>query len=204
MEEPLRTSIDLSRLVLRAPAPSAVRGGCGCNRGHRRLNALPVLPARQHRRRLALRGMRSEAGVDLSSEQSIGESGARFGKKCRMAIGLRKAAASTTVSSIKSEIIVAADSAASGAIEGRAQDGDGATELMAELDSEEARAIIDPALRLMIDTVRRYGGHVVQSTATASSRCSAEIPSGCLSTKSSHVESQTRFRISRLMKALLE
>ena len=78
------------------------------------------------------------------------------------------------------------------------------TELMAELDSEEARAIIDPALRLMIDTVHRYDGYVVQSTATASSRCCAEITSGCLSTKSSHVESQARFCISRLVKALLE
>src|SRR5215472_17332003 len=40
----------------------------------------------------------------------------------------------------------------------------GSTELMAELDPEEARAIVDPALKLMIDSVRRYDGHVVQST----------------------------------------
>ena len=40
----------------------------------------------------------------------------------------------------------------------------GSTELMAELDPEEARAIIDPALTLMIDAVRRYDGYVVQST----------------------------------------
>ena len=33
-----------------------------------------------------------------------------------------------------------------------------------DLDPEEARAIIDPALGLMIDAVRRYDGHVVQST----------------------------------------
>ena len=33
-----------------------------------------------------------------------------------------------------------------------------------DLDPEEARAIIDPALGLMIDSVRRYDGHVVQST----------------------------------------
>jgi len=31
-------------------------------------------------------------------------------------------------------------------------------------DSEEARAIIDPALALMFDAVRRYGGYVVQAT----------------------------------------
>ncbi len=37
-------------------------------------------------------------------------------------------------------------------------------ELMEDLDPEEARAIIDPALKLMIDAVRRYDGYVVQST----------------------------------------
>jgi predicted ATPase/class 3 adenylate cyclase len=40
----------------------------------------------------------------------------------------------------------------------------GSTELMEGLDPEEARAIIDPALKLMIDAVRRYDGYVVQST----------------------------------------
>jgi class 3 adenylate cyclase len=40
----------------------------------------------------------------------------------------------------------------------------GSTELMRDLDPEEARAIVDPALRIMIDAVRRYEGYVVQST----------------------------------------
>ena len=40
----------------------------------------------------------------------------------------------------------------------------GSTELERDLDPEEARAIIDPALKLMIDAVNRYGGYVVQST----------------------------------------
>jgi class 3 adenylate cyclase/tetratricopeptide (TPR) repeat protein len=40
----------------------------------------------------------------------------------------------------------------------------GSTELEQDLDPEEARAIIDPALRLMIDAVQRYDGYVVQST----------------------------------------
>jgi len=40
----------------------------------------------------------------------------------------------------------------------------GSTELMEDLDPEEARSIIDPALRLMIDAVHRYDGYVVQST----------------------------------------
>src|SRR5262249_38067215 len=38
------------------------------------------------------------------------------------------------------------------------------TPLEQELYSEKARAIIRPALRLMIDAVRRYDGYVVQST----------------------------------------
>jgi class 3 adenylate cyclase len=40
----------------------------------------------------------------------------------------------------------------------------GSTELMEDLDPEEARAVIDPALRLMIDAAHRYDGYVVQST----------------------------------------
>ena len=40
----------------------------------------------------------------------------------------------------------------------------GSMELMEDLDPEEARAIVDPALNLMIDATRRYGGYVVQST----------------------------------------
>ncbi len=40
----------------------------------------------------------------------------------------------------------------------------GSVELMEGLDPEEARAVIDPALKLMIDAAHRYDGHVVQST----------------------------------------
>ena len=40
----------------------------------------------------------------------------------------------------------------------------GSMELMEELDPEEARAIVDPALKLMIEAVHRYSGYVVQST----------------------------------------
>jgi hypothetical protein len=35
----------------------------------------------------------------------------------------------------------------------------GSMELMEDLDPEEARAIVDPALKLMIDAVNRYGGY---------------------------------------------
>ena len=37
-------------------------------------------------------------------------------------------------------------------------------ELMEDLDPEEARAVVDPALRLMMDAVHHYGGYVAQST----------------------------------------
>ncbi len=97
--------------------------------------------------------------------------GARFCKKCGTAIGPTAIAASSTVLSPKSQIIVAAGGAASEAIEGERKfvtalfaDIKGSTELMEELDPEEARAIIDPALKLMIDAAHRYDGYVVQST----------------------------------------
>ncbi len=40
----------------------------------------------------------------------------------------------------------------------------GSMELMEDLDPEEARAIIDPALQVMIAAVRHYDGYLVQST----------------------------------------
>src|SRR5713101_1316626 len=40
----------------------------------------------------------------------------------------------------------------------------GSMDLMEDLDPEEARAIIDPALKLMIDAVHRFDGYIVQST----------------------------------------
>ena len=40
----------------------------------------------------------------------------------------------------------------------------GSMELMEDLDPEEARAIVDPALKLMIDAAHRYGGYIVQTT----------------------------------------
>jgi hypothetical protein len=35
---------------------------------------------------------------------------------------------------------------------------------MRDLDPEEARAIVDPVLHLMMEAVHRYGGYVAQST----------------------------------------
>src|SRR5579864_3921694 len=40
----------------------------------------------------------------------------------------------------------------------------GSMELIEELDPEEARRLVDPALKLMMDAVHHYGGYVAQST----------------------------------------
>ena len=37
----------------------------------------------------------------------------------------------------------------------------GSMELMEDLDPEEARATVDPALKLMMDAVHHYGGYIV-------------------------------------------
>ena len=40
----------------------------------------------------------------------------------------------------------------------------GSMELIEDLDPEEARALVDPAIKLMMDAVHRYDGYVAQST----------------------------------------
>ena len=40
----------------------------------------------------------------------------------------------------------------------------GSTALMENLDPEAAHAIVDPALRIMVEAVRRYEGHVARTT----------------------------------------
>ena len=69
-----------------------------------------------------------------------------------------------------SDVRVAAETSAAENLEGERKtvtalfaDIKGSTELEQDLDPEEARAIVDPALKLMIDAVRRYDGYIVQS-----------------------------------------
>jgi class 3 adenylate cyclase/tetratricopeptide (TPR) repeat protein len=71
--------------------------------------------------------------------------------------------------SASSSVHVAAD--ASEALDGERKtvtalfaDIQGSTELIRELDPEEARALIDPVLQLMMEAVHRYDGYVAQST----------------------------------------
>jgi hypothetical protein len=44
--------------------------------------------------------------------------------------------------------------------------------LIEDLDPEEERAVVDPALKLLMDAVHHYGGYLGNPPATASSRCS--------------------------------
>jgi predicted ATPase/class 3 adenylate cyclase len=97
---------------------------------------------------------------------------ARFCAQCATSLGGEAGQPSkATSSSSPSGIRVAVESSEPLAIDGERKtvtalfaDIKGSTELEQDLDPEEARAIIDPALKLMIAAVRRYDGHVVQST----------------------------------------
>ncbi|HKN59652.1 MAG TPA: adenylate/guanylate cyclase domain-containing protein [Candidatus Acidoferrales bacterium] len=95
--------------------------------------------------------------------------GKRFCGECGTALGAPAAAASATKSN-DSPIRVAETPGAEN-LEGERKtvtalfaDIKGSTELEQDLDPEEARTIVDPALKLMIDAVRRYDGYIVQST----------------------------------------
>jgi class 3 adenylate cyclase len=94
--------------------------------------------------------------------------GARFCADC--GAGLRAFAAASTKKSDEPQIRIANGPGAEN-LEGERKtvtalfaDIKGSTELEQDLDPEEARAIVDPALKLMIEAVRRYDGYVVQST----------------------------------------
>ena len=94
---------------------------------------------------------------------------AKFCGECAAPLGA--AAAATTAKQSSASPIRVAETPTLENIEGERKtvtalfaDIKGSTELMEDLDPEEARAIIDPALKLMIDAVHRYDGYVVQST----------------------------------------
>jgi len=98
------------------------------------------------------------------------EPGADFCGECGAALAVSSASHTSPPKDSQPAVKVAAASS-SEALEGERKtvtalfaDIKGSTELEQDLDPEEARAIIDPALKLMIDAARRYDGYVVQST----------------------------------------
>ena len=96
--------------------------------------------------------------------------GARFCRKCGIAFAAIGADSSQTSPSESLVKVTADASSAPEVIDGERKtvtalfaDLKGSTELMEDLDPEEARAIIDPAVRIMVEAVHRYEGYVVQS-----------------------------------------
>src|SRR5208337_4168866 len=95
-----------------------------------------------------------------------------FCGKCGASLNDARAPAATSSSpGLDSGVRIAPESSSTEALDGERKtvtalfaDIKGSTELEQDLDPEEARAIVDPALKLMIDAVRRYDGYVVQST----------------------------------------
>ncbi len=119
----------------------------------------------------------AECGAPLSNRcvncGSDNASDAKFCADCGTALGksLGADAAKRSPAKASGGLVIAAERQASEAIEGERKlvtalfaDIKGSTELEQDLDPEEARAIIDPALKFMIEAVRRYDGYVVQST----------------------------------------
>src|SRR5271157_3546884 len=101
---------------------------------------------------------------------SINKPGARFCDECgaQLAADISKSPIHKSSPSVR---VASGQPEASEALEGERKtvtalfaDIKGSMELMEDIDPEEARAIVDPAIKLMIDAVHRYDGYVVQST----------------------------------------
>ena len=97
--------------------------------------------------------------------------GAKFCKRCGAAASDREVKSIRSDSSPAATIRLDSDPHSVDTLEGERKtvtalfaDLKGSTELMEALDPEEAGAIVDPALRIMVDAVRGYEGYVVQST----------------------------------------
>src|SRR5262245_22114983 len=96
------------------------------------------------------------------------EPGEDFCGECAAPLGRHSAASPKGLSSGPIQI---ADTSAPQNLEGERKtvtalfaDVKGSMDLIEALDPEEARAIIDPALKLMMESVQRYGGYVAQPT----------------------------------------
>src|SRR6202140_5442830 len=108
-----------------------------------------------------------------ASCNTVNPADAKFCRKCGGALGAAATASSPSPASDAQtpRVEVAHERQTAEGLEGERKtvtalfaDIKGSTELMRDLDPEEARAIIDPALKLMIDAAHRYDGYVVQST----------------------------------------
>ncbi len=114
----------------------------------------------------------AECGAPMAlSCPHCGASNEAFEKFCgECGAALSSTAPITTPAKTESLAVRVTDSA-DAAIEGERKtvtalfaDIKGSMELIEDLDPEEARAIVDPALTLMMDAVHHFGGYVAQST----------------------------------------
>jgi class 3 adenylate cyclase len=109
--------------------------------------------------------------VECSSCGATLTVGAKFCKRCGAAALDHEAILIGSDSSPAATIRLASDPHLGESLDGERKtvtalfaDIKGSTELMRDLDPEEARAIVDPVLQLMMAAVHRYGGYVAQST----------------------------------------
>jgi len=119
------------------------------------------------------KGFCGDCGAALTSHcpkcGAVNPPGKHFCGDCGTALSPKNTAESPASFTRTHDITISGDQTASAGGERKTvtalfADIKGSTELMAELDPEEARTIIDPALKLMIEAVRRYDGYIVQST----------------------------------------
>jgi class 3 adenylate cyclase/tetratricopeptide (TPR) repeat protein len=114
----------------------------------------------------------SECAAPLSAKcarcGATNRPGARFCDECGEPLTL--GSARSTPESVSDARVAPEQQDATRTIEGERKtvtalfaDIKGSTELMRDLDPEEARAVIDPVLQLMMEAVHRYDGYVVQS-----------------------------------------
>jgi class 3 adenylate cyclase len=94
---------------------------------------------------------------------------ASFCKQCGQRLG--GIAAPSAATARPERISLSGERADSAALDGERKtvtalfaDIKGSMDLIEDLDPEEARAIVDPALKLMMEAVHHYGGYVAQST----------------------------------------
>jgi class 3 adenylate cyclase len=97
--------------------------------------------------------------------------GAKFCDNCGAALAGPAFGATTPTAASVAGIRFNTEAATPEALEGERKtvtalfaDIKGSMELMENLDPEEARRLVDPALKLMMDAVHHYGGYVAQST----------------------------------------
>jgi len=108
-----------------------------------------------------------------SSCNTLNPADANFCRKCGGALGAGAPASSPSPATAAQtpRVEVAHERQTAEGLEGERKsvtalfaDIKGSTELTRDLDPEEARAIVDPVLQLMMAAVHRYGGYVAQST----------------------------------------